>query len=78
MLGALGIVLTMGLVVLPEIANHWDTHKYHDFELVLSVMARDFFTPIYSRFFHMASSGALGRLKDGTFEPGFEALHHIR
>lgn len=78
MLGVLGIVITMGVVKLPEMARHWDTQEYYDYVQVRRCMARDLFSLIYCRFFHMASSGAPKRLKDGTQEDGYDALHHIR
>lgn len=78
MLGVIGIVITLGLVKLPQISDHWDTDPFHDFKLVRDCMTRDMFTLIYCRFFHMASAGAPKRLRLGGYEEGWDALHHIR
>lgn len=78
MMGVLGIVITLGLVKLPQMSDHWDVHRYHDFRLVRDCMTRDMFALSYCRFFHMASAGAPVRRRDGTREDGWDALHHIR
>ncbi|CAM9919709.1 unnamed protein product [Pylaiella littoralis] len=74
----IGIVLTLGLVRLPEIANHWDVSDYHDFKLVRQSMTRDMFLLIYSRFFHMAPAPSPKRHPDGSYDEGWDALWHIR
>lgn len=73
MLGVIGIVITMGLVKLPEFSNHWCTGAFHDFTLVRQCMPRELFFLIYSRFFHMAPAGQPAR-----DEEGFDSLHCIR
>ena len=78
MMGVIGIVLAIGLVQLPELADHWCTTEFHNFKLIRDCMPRDMFGIIYCRFFHMADAGASLRLKDGSIESGWDALHHIR
>lgn len=78
MYGVIGIVLTLGLVKLPLMGDHWDTSPYHDFVLIRECMKRDMFFLIYSRFFHMASAPSPKRHKDGSQDAGWDALHHIR
>lgn len=70
MYGVLGIVLTMSLVKLPEMADHWDVSPFHDFVLVRQCMPRDLFFLIYGRFFHMAPGGSPKKNRDGTWEEG--------
>ena len=69
MLGVIGIVMTMGLVKLPELSNHWCTGAFHDFTLVRQCMPREFVFLIYTRFFHMTPAGQAAR-----GEAGFESL----
>ncbi|CAB1119648.1 unnamed protein product [Ectocarpus sp. CCAP 1310/34] len=78
MQGVISIILTIGLVQLPAMHDHWSCHSFHDYKLVRACLPRDMFLLIYGRFFHMASSGAPERLQGGTTEPGWDSLHHIR
>ncbi|CAB1099645.1 unnamed protein product [Ectocarpus sp. CCAP 1310/34] len=78
MQGVIGIILAIGLVQLPAVHDHWSCHSFHDYKLVRACLPRDMSLLIYGRFFHMASSGAPKRLQDGTTEPGWGSLHHIR
>lgn len=73
MLAVLGLVMLMGLVNLAEIRCHWDTRPMYSCETVRRCMSRDMFQLIYSRFFHMAETGAPKRGEDG-----YDILHHIR
>lgn len=78
MYAVIGIVLTLGLVRLPEMIDHWDKDVFHDFLLVRNSMSRDMFLLIYSRFFHMAPAPSPKRHRDGSYDEGWDALWHIR